>query len=91
MTELVGSPVPCVDDEQEVAWANFLVMRRTHSTLMGELGIDGKLVAGQCGHTLDVSQNAYRQSPVASWLPAVNQLKISLTVFKRSSKCPRAP
>lgn len=28
-----------------LAWANFLVMRRTHSTLMGELGIDGKLVA----------------------------------------------
>jgi integrase len=61
-----------------LAWANFLVMRRTHSTLMGELGIDGKLVADQCGHTLDVSQNVYRQSPVASRLPAVNQLEISL-------------
>jgi integrase len=61
-----------------LGWANFLVMRRTHSTLMGELGIDGKLVAGQCGHTLDVSQNIYRQSPVASRLPAVNLLEISL-------------
>ncbi len=33
---------------------------------MGDLGIDGKLVADQCGHTLDVSQNVYRQTPVAS-------------------------
>jgi hypothetical protein len=40
-----------------LAWANFQVMRRTHSTLMGDLGIDGKLVADQCGHTLDVNQN----------------------------------
>jgi hypothetical protein len=29
-----------------LGWANFLVMRRTHSTLMGELGVNGKLVAG---------------------------------------------
>jgi integrase len=64
-----------------LGWANFLVMRRTHSTLMGELGIDGKLVADQCGHTLDVSQNVYRQSPVASRLPAVNQLEKKLLIM----------
>jgi integrase len=62
-------------------WANFLVMRRTHSTLMGDLGIDGKLVADQCGHTLDVGQNVYRQSPVASRLPAVNQLEKKLLIM----------
>ncbi len=71
-----------------LAWANFLVMRRTHSTLMGELGIDGKLVAGQCGHTLDVSQNIYRQSPVASRLPTVNQLEISLNGVQTEFKVP---
>jgi integrase len=64
-----------------LGWANFLVMRRTHSTLMGELGVDGKLVADQCGHTLDVSQNVCRQSPVASRLPAVNQLEKKLLIM----------
>ncbi len=64
-----------------LGWANFLVMRRTHSTLMGELGVDGKLVADQCGQTLDVNQNVYRQSPVASRLPAVNQLEKKLLIL----------
>jgi integrase len=45
-------------------WANFLVMRRTHATLMKALGVDGKLVADQLGHTLDVNQNVYTQSAV---------------------------
>jgi hypothetical protein len=48
---------------------------------MGDLGVDGKLVADQCGHTLDVSQNVYRQSPVASRLPAVNELEKKLLVM----------
>jgi integrase len=64
-----------------LAWANFQVMRRTHATLMGELGVDGKLVADQCGHTLDVSANVYRQSPVESRIPAVNQLERRLFVM----------
>jgi len=64
-----------------LGWANFLVMRRTHSTLMGELGVDGKLVADQCGHTLDVSQNVYRQSPVATRLPTINQLEKKLLII----------
>ena len=76
--ELVPSPISPISPRWVLPWANFLVMRRTHSTLMGELRIDGKLVADQCGHTLDVSQNIYRQSPVTSRLPAVNQLEISL-------------
>jgi len=62
-------------------WANFLVMRRTHATLMSELGVEGKLVADQLGHSLDVSQNVYRQSPVESRLPAVNRLEKSLLVM----------
>jgi integrase len=59
-------------------WANFLVMRRTHATLMRGLGVDGKLVADQLGHSLDVNQNVYTQSPVESRLAAVNQLEKSL-------------
>jgi len=58
-----------------MGWANFLVMRRTHATLMNELGVNGKLVADQLGHSLDVSQNVYTQSPVESRLPGVNQLE----------------
>lgn len=64
-----------------IAWANFQVMRRTHSTLMGDLGADRKLVADQCGHTVDVSENIYRQSPVASRLPVVNELEKKLLVM----------
>jgi integrase len=64
-----------------MGWANFLVMRRTHATLMNELGVSGKLVADQLGHSLDVSQNVYTQSPVESRLPAVNQLEKSLVVM----------
>lgn len=47
----------------------------------GRIGVDGKLVADQCGHTLDVSQNVYRQSPVATGLPAVNQLEKGLLIM----------
>jgi hypothetical protein len=56
--------------------------------LMGELGIDGKLVADQCGHTLDVSQTIYCQSPVASRLPAVNRLETSLNGVQMEFKVP---
>ena len=62
-------------------WANFLVMRRTHSTLMKLQKADPKLVADQLGHSLDVNQNVYTQSPVESRLAAVNQLEQSLQVM----------
>jgi len=63
-----------------LAWANFLVMRRTHASLMKALGVDGKLVADQLGHSLDVSQNVYTQSPVELRQAAVNQLEKTLQV-----------
>ena len=47
----------------ELGWVNFQVMRRTHSSLMNDLKVDPKIVADQLGHTLDVSQNIYTQSP----------------------------
>jgi integrase len=65
-------------DKASLGWATFQVMRRTHATLMKSLGIDGKLVADQLGHGLDVSQNVYTQSPVEVRLPAVNILERSL-------------
>jgi len=60
-------------------WANFQVMRRTHSTLMNAMGIEGKLVADQLGHTLDVNQNVYTQSPVAQRQEAVNRLESAVS------------
>ena len=68
-------------DKAGLGWANFLVMRRTHATLMKALGVDGKLVADQLGHSLDVNQNVYTQSPVESRLDAVNKLEKSLQVM----------
>ena len=62
-------------------WATFQVMRRTHATLMKALGVDGKLVADQLGHSLDVNQNVYTQSPVEIRQAAVNQLEKSLQVM----------
>ena len=46
-------------------WATFLVMRRTHASLMRDLDVDPKLVADQLGHTLDVSLNVYAKSGLA--------------------------
>jgi len=48
---------------------------------MKTLGVDGKLVADQLGHTLDVNQNIYTQSPVEIRQAAVNQLEKSLQVM----------
>ena len=48
---------------------------------MKALGVDGKLVADQLGHSLDVNQNVYTQSPVENRLVAVNQLEKSLLVM----------
>jgi integrase len=65
-----------------LGWANFQVMRRTNATLLKMLGADGKLVADQLGHTLDVNQNVYTQSPVESRLGMVNDLEKSLLVVQ---------
>jgi len=63
-----------------LAWVNFQVMRRTHSTLMNNMGIEGKLVADQLGHSLDVNQNVYTKSPVERRKTVVDQLERSLVM-----------
>jgi len=64
-----------------LGWANFLVMRRTHATMMKQIGADPKLAADQLGHSVDVNQNVYTQSPVESRLDMVNKLEQSLLVM----------
>ena len=63
-------------------WANFHVMRRTHSNLMKELGVDPKLVADQQGHTLDVNLNVYTATSVALRKKAVDKLENKLLLLK---------
>jgi integrase len=58
-----------------LGWANFLVMRRTHATLMKEIGVDAKLVADQLGHEVDVDINTYTLTSVELRQAAVNRLE----------------
>jgi integrase len=61
-----------------LAWVDFHVLRRTHSTLMNELGIDPKVVSDQLGHTLDVNQNVYTQASLQRRRQAVDALETAL-------------
>ena len=45
---------------------------------MSDPGVEGKLVADQLSHSLDVNQNVYTQSTVSLRRIAVNRLKNSL-------------
>jgi integrase len=55
-------------------WVDFHVLRRTHASLMRELGVDPKVVADQQGHTVDVNLNVYTQTSLAQRTDAVEQL-----------------
>src|SRR5262249_52123461 len=57
-----------------LAWVDYRVMRRTHSSLMNEKGTDPKLVADQQGHTVDVNLNVYTRTSIESRLEAVETL-----------------
>jgi integrase len=61
-------------------WANFQVMRRTHSTLLYELDVDPQVRAEQMGHTVDVNQNQYTRSSLERRKNAVNALEKALEV-----------
>jgi integrase len=61
-------------------WANFQVMRRTHATLMDDLGVDPQVRADQMGHTVDVNQNQYTRSSLERRRTAVNALEKALGV-----------
>jgi len=56
-------------------WANFQVMRRTHSCLLDELGVDPQVRADQMGHSVDVNQNRYTRSSMERRQNAVNLLE----------------
>ena len=68
-----------------LGWVNFLVMRRTHSTLMNEIGVDAKLVADQLGHDVDVDINTYTLTSVELRQAAVNRLENLIAANQCSS------
>ena len=56
-------------------WVDFQVMRRRHSSLMRELGIDPKIVADLMGHDVNVNLNVYTQTSLESRIQAVETLE----------------
>ena len=58
-----------------LAWANFQVMRRTHSSLLKELQVDSHVRAEQMGHTIDVNENVYTITSLKRRKEAVNALE----------------
>jgi len=56
-------------------WANFQVMRRTHSSLLKELDVDPHVRAEQMGHTVDVNENVYTITSLKRRREAVNALE----------------
>jgi integrase len=49
-------------------------LRRSCSTLLNQLGTDGKIVADQLGHTLDANQNVYTRAVITRQRDAINKL-----------------
>ena len=62
-------------------WVNFQVMRRTHASLMRELGVDPKIVADQLGHSVDVNLNVYSKTALGVRKEAVNTLESAMRVM----------
>jgi integrase len=59
-------------------WANFQVMRRTHSSLLKGLDVDVHIRADQMGHAADINENVYSKVEFAKRKEAVNLLEKSL-------------
>jgi integrase len=64
-----------------LGWANFQVMRKTHSCLLAELDIDPKVRADQMGHTVDVNENVHTRASLGQRRAAVNGLETALRIM----------
>jgi integrase len=65
-------------EEVRLGWVDYRVMRRTHSSLMNDQGVDPKVIADQQGHTVDVNLNVYTQTSMESRREAVETLASAL-------------
>jgi integrase len=61
--------------EVGLEWVNFQVLRRTHSSLLDDLGVDPQVRAEQMGHGVDVNQNEYTKASLERRKEAVNLLE----------------
>jgi len=61
-----------------LGWINYQVMRRTHASLMRDLGVNPKVVADLMGHDLDVNLNIYTQTSMESRREAAETLESAL-------------
>ena len=73
--QLLETELPAQVDAGWFCWANFQVMRRTHSSLLKELDVDPHVRAEQMGHTIDVNENVYTITSLKRRKEAVNALE----------------
>jgi integrase len=66
--------------EVGLEWINFQVLRRTHSSLLDDLGVDPQVRADQMGHGVDVNQNDYTKASLERRKEAVNALEKAVGV-----------
>jgi len=64
-----------------LGWGNFQVMRRTHSSLLDDAGVDPQVRAEQMGHSVDVNENVYTHASFGRRLKAVNDLEKTIDVM----------
>ena len=65
-------------DKLQLNGVTFQALRRTCASTLNNLGIDGKLVADQLGHTLDVSTNVYTKTGIQRQNAAITLLEQAL-------------
>jgi integrase len=65
----------------QLGWVNFQILRRSHSTLMQEVGVDPQVRADQMGHSIDVNQNQYTQTSLARREAGVTDLARAIGVM----------
>jgi integrase len=58
-----------------LGWVTFQVLRRTHASLLDDLGVDPQVRADQMGHGVDVNQNEYTKASLGRRKEAVNALE----------------
>ncbi len=62
-------------DPVGLGWANFQVLRRTHSTLSKKHGNDPKVTSDQMGYGIGVNLDVYTQSDLKQRIEAVTRLE----------------
>ncbi len=70
-------------DTLKITGVTFQALRRTCASILNNLGVDGKLVADQLGHSLDVSQNVYTKTGIARQQAAITQLDRAVTTHEQ--------